>query len=142
MCFCLQTNTFQAVLATDGQHSFVIFNYLDDGMNWSKGDDSSVPAQVGYNFGGAELNSLTLPGSRMENITDIDIVTNLNIPGHFIFRIDDLVPQTGCSNTIGMQVMYTHSFLDSLSKSLDKLCKCPIKIIIVFVWTISLRIFY
>ena len=102
MCFCLQTNTFQAVLTTDGRHSFVIFNYLDDGMNWSKGDDSSVPAQVGYNFGGAELNTLTLPGSRMENITDIDNVSNINIQGHFIFRIDDLVPQTGCSNTIGM----------------------------------------
>lgn len=115
MCFCLQTNTFQAVLATDGRHSFVIFNYLDDGIKWSKGDDSSVPAQVGFNFGGAVLNTLTLLGSRLENITDIDIVSNINIPGHFIFRIDDVVSEPGCTNTIGMQCeVHTIIFLNAI----------------------------
>ena len=104
MCFGLQTNTFQALLVTDGRHSFVIFNYLDDGINWSKGDDSSVPAQVGFNFGGAELNTLTLPGSRMENITDIDTVSNIDIPGQFVFRIDHTEPPPGCNSTTGMQM--------------------------------------
>ena len=101
-CFCLQTNTFQALLVTDGRHSFAIFNYLDDGINWNKGDASTVPAQVGFNFGGAQLNTLTLPPSRLENITDIDTVSNINIPGQFVIRIDDIMPPPGCS-TIGMQ---------------------------------------
>ena len=103
MCFCLQTNTFQALLVTDGHHSFVIFNHLDDGINWNKGEASTVPAQVGFNSGGAELNSLTLLPSRMENVTNIDTVSNINIPGQFVIRIDDIMPPPGCSNTIGMQ---------------------------------------
>ena len=50
------------------------------------------------------LNTLTLPGSRMENITEIDTVSNLNIPGQFVFRIDDTVPPPGCNSDIGTYV--------------------------------------
>ena len=100
--YSLQVNTFQAVLATDGRHSFAIFNYLDDGINWNKGDASTVPAQVGFNFGGKELNTFTLPGSRMENITEIDTMSNLNRTGQYVYRIDDIVPLDTCNSTIGM----------------------------------------
>ena len=59
---------------------------------------------MGFNFGGATLNTLTLPGSRMENITEIDTVSNLNNPGQFVFRIDDTVPPPDCDNITGMYV--------------------------------------
>ena len=85
---------------TDGRHSFAIFNYLDNGINWNKGDDSVVPAVVGFNFGGTTLHMLTLPGSGMENITDIDVVSNVNISGQFVFRIDAMRTD-GCNNAIG-----------------------------------------
>ena len=50
----LKTNTFQAVLVTDGLYSFVLFNYGD--INWTTGTASGgdaftglggTPAQVG-----------------------------------------------------------------------------------------------
>ena len=90
------------MLITDGRHSFAIFNYLDDGINWNKGDASTVPAQVGFNFGGSMPQTFTLPGSRTENITEIDTDSNLNIGGQFVFRIDDTVPPNVCNNSTGM----------------------------------------
>ena len=59
-------------------------------------------------------NSLTLPGSRMENITEIDTMSNLNITGQYVFRIDDTVPPPGCNSTIGMLFniyMHKHVYL-------------------------------
>ena len=111
----LQTNTFQAVLVTSGRQSFAIFNYLDNGINWSKGDSSIVPAQVGFNYGGIELNTFTVPGSRMPNITEIDTVSNMNNPGQFVFQIDDFVhpSASGCNSTSGMYTnnMYMYNCL-------------------------------
>ena len=104
----LQANTFQAVLVTDGRFSFVIFNYLDDGVNWNKGDASTAPAQVGFNYGGDGLHTLTLPDSGMENITEIDTASNVNIAGQFVFRIDDVYSSSGCSNTAGMYTQQNH----------------------------------
>lgn len=31
----LQVNTFQIVLVTDGQHSFTLFNYPENGIEWA-----------------------------------------------------------------------------------------------------------
>ena len=61
-------------------------------MNWNKGDVSTIPAQVGFNFGGVGIeNSFALPGSVMQNI--FDNISNVNTPGYFIFQIDDVVAQ-------------------------------------------------
>ena len=61
-------------------------------MNWSKGDVSTIPAQVGFNFGGEGIeNSFSLPNSVMKKISDN--ISNINTPGHFIFQIDDVVAQ-------------------------------------------------
>ncbi len=41
----LQTNTFQAILVTNGRHSYAIFNYGN--ITWTYGDASGgIPAQV------------------------------------------------------------------------------------------------
>ena len=41
---CILQNTFQAVLATDGVNSFVVYNYFD--MNWPEFDTSNTFPQV------------------------------------------------------------------------------------------------
>jgi len=38
----------------------------------------------------------------MENITDIDTQSNVNNPGQFAFRIDDVMPPPGCDSTNSM----------------------------------------
>ena len=87
----LQTNTFQAILITNGNQSFIVFNYLDNGINWIKGDSGSIPAQVGVNFGGEPLINFSLPGSRTEQISDIELNSNINRKGQFVYRVDRII---------------------------------------------------
>ena len=42
-----QRNTFQAVLATDGHHSYAIFNYLK--IVWTTGSNSGGETETGLN---------------------------------------------------------------------------------------------
>lgn len=58
MCYFMQTNTFQCVLVSDSQLSFVIFLYADGLIQWTTGDASGgmnglggTEAQVGFNAG-------------------------------------------------------------------------------------------
>ena len=99
-----QTNTFQAILVTNGRHSFAIFNYLDDGINWNKGDASDVAAQVGFNFGQfGRFRNFTFNDSRTEEITNIDSKSNINIKGQFVYRIDkNPTDDEGCSGMLFM----------------------------------------
>ena len=86
----LQTNTFQAVLATDGTNSFVIFLYADDMMQWTNEDvpDESVPgAQVGLNPGGGR-NGFSLPTSLTQYTLNITTSSNIGKQGVWIFRVD------------------------------------------------------
>lgn len=61
-------NTFQVVIASDGQNSFAIFNYLDNGVQWivSEGKNTPVfpdaPAQAGFDSGEGRRH-LKLPSS-------------------------------------------------------------------------------
>ena len=43
-------NTFQLVLATDGNRSFALFLYLDDGIQWPN-ENLTVEALSGYDAG-------------------------------------------------------------------------------------------
>jgi len=50
----------------------------------------------------------------MENITDIYSQSNVNNPGQFAFRIDDVTPPPGCDNTNSMHVQthtYVHTYI-------------------------------
>ena len=89
---------------TNGQHSFTIFNYLDDGINWNKGDDSTIPAYVGFNFGGDVQKTYNLPDSGKENITEIDTASNMNTSGQFVFQVT-VLQQVGCDDSVGMQII-------------------------------------
>ncbi len=91
----LQTNTFQCVMATDGVTSFVLFLYADGQIQWTTGDASGgigglggTPAQVGFNAGDG-VRFTTVPGSRTNEIINIEYTSNLAVPGMWVFRVDE-----------------------------------------------------
>ena len=51
LVFAVQRNTFQAVLATSGQHSFAMSRYDDGGLEWA---DSSTKGVIGYSAEGGK----------------------------------------------------------------------------------------
>ena len=84
-------NTFQCILATSELESFVIFLYAD--LQWTTGDRSGgyhgfggTEALAGFNAGD-QINSYTLPGSLTSNITNITRISNIGIPGTWIFKV-------------------------------------------------------
>jgi alpha-tectorin len=81
--------TFQAVVMSDGTHSFALFNYGDD-MHWTTGTASGgnrvtglggTPAQVGFDAGDG-VNFYNLPGSQTNDIHNVLRSQSL------IYRID------------------------------------------------------
>ena len=108
MCYLLQdekTNTFQLVLATDGTRSFAIFLYLDDGIQWTTGDDSGgvngiggTQAQVGYAAGNG-VNFLNVNGSMTPSIINIETTSNVGVPGMYVFQLDS-APSGGVDECI------------------------------------------
>jgi hypothetical protein len=85
----MQTNTFQAVLITDGNCSHVTYLYVDRLIQWTTGDASGGegglggrPAQAGFDAGDA-TRSFSLPG-----IINIKTITNVGVPGQCTFRVD------------------------------------------------------
>ncbi|NXL83212.1 TECTA protein, partial [Alectura lathami] len=100
-------NTFQATLTTDTKTSFVILNYKD--IQWTTGTASGgdpetglggTPAhvgpesstldspQAGFN-NGDETNYYNIPGSHTEAVINITKTSNVNIPGRWVFQVDD-----------------------------------------------------
>jgi hypothetical protein len=73
-----QVNTFQAVLATDGNRTYVMFIY--DEIQWGSGS-----AGIGFNAGDKN-HSFTLPRSPCGRNLSED--SNIRRPGTFIFRVD------------------------------------------------------
>lgn len=100
----MQINTFQCILATDGFRSFVIYFYADGMIQWTTGDASGgeggfggTPAQVGFNAGDGVRYAI-VPGSRTADIVNIDMTSNIGVPGVWVFRVDGgNVTMGGCS---------------------------------------------
>ncbi|XP_072026699.1 protein mesh-like [Amphiura filiformis] len=105
-------NTFQAVLVTNGRHSFVLYNY--EMINWttgtaSDGDSSTglggTPAQAGFNAGDG-IRFFSISGSRTSAIVDIETTTNIGTPGRWLFRVDTATIQNSGCNTAGNLAIY------------------------------------
>ncbi|XP_078352256.1 mucin-like protein, partial [Oculina patagonica] len=92
-------NTFQIVLVTDGQHSFTLFNYPENGIEWASSTgprsrvfsqrESSLPV-IGYNAGdAAQLRFENVPGSGTVEADTVDErLGNTNRHGVWFFRSD------------------------------------------------------
>ncbi|XP_071950933.1 sushi, nidogen and EGF-like domain-containing protein 1 [Antedon mediterranea] len=88
------TNTFQAILVTDGLHSYTVFNYGD--IQWTTGTASGgdnfglggTPAQVGCNAGD-EVRHHNVAESQTDAIVNIDETSNVGQPGRYFFKISE-----------------------------------------------------
>ncbi|RNA00948.1 sushi domain-containing 2-like [Brachionus plicatilis] len=95
-------NTFQALVTTNGRHSFTIFNYHK--LDWSRSRNVAEHAQVGFNAGDGIVH-FALDKSFTPNITNIVFESNVNKPGRWIFRIDDTTIEEGGCNTQGNVIL-------------------------------------
>ncbi|RNA31957.1 nidogen and EGF-like domain-containing 1 [Brachionus plicatilis] len=75
-------NTFQSVLASNGNLSFVIFNY--EQLTWSV-----ETAQAGLN-GGDGTHYFNLPGSFSSSIKKLTNLSNIGVVGKWMYRTDSL----------------------------------------------------
>lgn len=74
----LQEDTFQAVLATDGDTSVVFFIY---------GAVEGVFANIGFRSDEGSR-SFMLPGALTTAVADIEFQSNVGVPGLYIYRVD------------------------------------------------------
>ncbi|XP_053908627.1 sushi, nidogen and EGF-like domain-containing protein 1 isoform X2 [Cuculus canorus] len=88
-------NTFQALLTSNGETSFIVLNYWD--IQWTTGAASDgdpdtglggTPAHAGFNSGD-ETNFYNIPGSQSDAIINITMTSNVNVPGRWVFQVDD-----------------------------------------------------
>ncbi|XP_028517426.1 sushi, nidogen and EGF-like domain-containing protein 1 [Exaiptasia diaphana] len=91
------TNTFQSVLLTDGNYSFVRFNYQNIGWTSSYGTE----AEVGFNAGFSNYYYNVAPNSiRNISILDLPYKSNVNKPGVWMFRTDNITIQEGSGQIV------------------------------------------
>ena len=74
----LQENTFQVVIATDEQQTFVFFIYGD--IEWGF-------ANIGFNAGG-DIRSFMVPDALSFDSVDIEQGSNVGRRGVYIYRVD------------------------------------------------------
>lgn len=81
------------MLATDGTNTFVLFLYLDDGIEWYFADvANSVVAGISLN---GNQYTYTADVSLTANVLNIDKKSNVYIPGLFIFQVDSTIQHPG-----------------------------------------------
>ncbi|CAB3980322.1 sushi domain-containing 2-like [Paramuricea clavata] len=101
-------NTFQVVLITNGRHSFAIFYY--EKIEWTTGDASKsiyggIPAQAGFNFGDG-TRYYSVQGSQTDLIRQLPALSNVNVPGMFVFRVDEAeITNGGCNSAGGLTLV-------------------------------------
>ena len=86
-------------MLSDGTLSFAIFLYADGGIQWTTGDNSGgaggrggTPAVAGVNAGDG-IQSATVPGSKTQDIINIAMTSNVEIPGMWVFKVNEDISQ-------------------------------------------------
>ncbi len=88
------------MLVSDGVRSFALYLYAD-GLIQHSGSSYGHPALVGYDYGDGN-HYFNHPDSLSENITNVESTSNINVPGMWIFRLDEEDIATGrCINQDG-----------------------------------------
>ena len=82
------------MLGTDGNISFAFLLYADEMIEWTTGDaDGGIgglggdPAVVGF-IDDDEIASFFIPGSNTSDILSVDTMTNVALPGAWLFQVD------------------------------------------------------
>jgi hypothetical protein len=77
MLSSLQTNSFQCVVVTDGQQTFVVFTYNSNMLEWSGPVDHAV---IGVNVGtGIQGNFPPFQNHPLSGLTAVPMIANLNL---------------------------------------------------------------
>ncbi|XP_038045778.1 neurogenic locus notch homolog protein 1-like isoform X3 [Patiria miniata] len=125
-----ETNTFQAILLTNGAHSYVVFNYDPCGMNWDPAYLANPNVIQGFNPGRFEQKvyvdlppgtSVFRPGS---------VVGNSGMMGRWVYQLDTLQdnfinPRLFCYNWYDQQ--RSNFFLDLYAASVANTCPCSLQ---------------
>jgi len=82
----LQTNTFQSVITTsdDGSETYVIHQYLDNGINWGQCNGNNAQAGVTE-----DIDSLGPPSSGTPGIVNIEAGSNVGEPGKYVYSVHE-----------------------------------------------------
>ncbi|KAF2367526.1 EGF domain [Trinorchestia longiramus] len=134
-----KANTFQIILATDGQESYVVILYADNGVQWlrGKGKNPSLPdalAQAGFISGDGRMQQLR--GSGSDQARNLDKWSNIGEPGVWTFRVGqigqteslgepDLVPYSSEDDSCSVGGLMCHSSAECLDYSKGFCCQCP-----------------
>ena len=104
----MQRNTFQSVIATNAaeDETYVINQYLDNGINW--GQCNGINAQAGVT---SATDSLGPPSSNTADIVNVEMGSNVGDPGKYVYCVHEAAKQEPVSKYI-MVVLYYSSLYD------------------------------
>ena len=83
-------NTMQVILATDSTRTVAVFIYRD--IQWS---GVAVGAEIGFNVGDG-YTSFRSPLSLSDETINVDRLSNVGVPGVFVYRIDSELVLSHC----------------------------------------------
>ncbi|XP_030349578.1 mucin-4 isoform X2 [Strigops habroptila] len=84
-----RTSTYQAVLTTDGNHSFTLLLYQDGGMQWDYTKLAADNVLIGFSSNGyAQNNELTQKPPAVKYRPDQHSSTSTDVRGLWIYRLD------------------------------------------------------
>ncbi|PIO32809.1 hypothetical protein AB205_0165870 [Aquarana catesbeiana] len=115
----LYVNTFQAVLSTDGNQTFLLYNYAD--IQWpsiqANGSYPDGPLALAGLNSGYDTGYYTLPGSLTLSIANLSSTSNVNVTGRWAFKVDKLHPEDINGN---IDLLYPYgSAIDIISPKID-----------------------
>uniref|UniRef100_A0A914PZL8 VWFA domain-containing protein n=1 Tax=Panagrolaimus davidi TaxID=227884 RepID=A0A914PZL8_9BILA len=123
-------NSFQAVLTTNGENSFVIFYY--NKIQWTTGTASNgnnqglggTAAQVGFDAGDG-TNRYMLNVSCTKEVLYVNNLSNIGIPGEYVFQVDSNIIQT--PPLITRPTRSTLPPLSTIATTATTICECTRK---------------
>eukprot|EP00731_Ephydatia_muelleri_P021654 Em0014g245a len=124
----IPNNTYQAVLLTNGTLSFSIFIYPPSGIQWITSDRDE-----GANGFGAEATIVgfvndtghpdLLPGSGRSSMRLLSVMSNVNMSGVWVFRIDRAIAGP-LMNECAVGYLYCDQNADCIDRQHGFLCVC------------------
>ncbi|XP_014255919.1 nidogen-1 isoform X1 [Cimex lectularius] len=94
-----KVNTYQLILTTDGEETFVELLYADDGIQWIQAENKHVPFETDIRAQAALIlpngRLFSLPGSGTVQVNYLNKRTNTGTPGQFVFRIGNINEDQG-----------------------------------------------
>ncbi|PIO32807.1 hypothetical protein AB205_0165870 [Aquarana catesbeiana] len=114
-----KVNTFQAVLSTDGNQTFLLYNYEDiqwPSLSWNGYSQDGHSALAGLNSG-YDTGYYTLPGSLTISVAHLSSTSNVNVTGRWAFKVDQLHPEDTNGN---IDLLYPYgSAIDIINPKID-----------------------